>query len=357
MPRRPGGAGGCLLAAGIVGLVGFLVVAVLGYGLASLGSLATPTPRPSVTTLAPTGTTPAPTTSVTPRPTPTKPVTPKPVTPEPKPLPVNPYTRQHPGGTYADDGYNPPRRVLTWWPTADSIAQAKRWRTSNSLYAHSVATPVRCARDPMRIGEMSVAAQQAGYDAVVACLMRIWRTPVERAGDTLPRPPVHVFTGTVTSACGKVSAVNVGGFYCTANGALFMNGTMRTVYNGQGQVTFWGEEILAHEFGHHVQARTGILDASWRYQYSLKGNAAHVEATRREVQAECFAALAMVAIRRSAGMNASDYAAFVEVRRRSAGGLPDHGTADTLERWLRKGFTSARPAQCNTFTAPESQVR
>lgn len=355
MPQRPtrgGGGTGCLVAAGIVGGVGVIVVALVVYGLSAVSSVLGPSTDP--TWGMPSGSVSA---SASARPTVVPTTAPPTTRPASKPTPaaVDPYTRAHPAGTYANDGYDPPIRTVSTAPSPSGLSQAKRWRTSNTLYAWSVATPVRCARDPMRIGEMSLAAQQAAYTAFVGCLMRVWKTPVEKGGDSLPRPPVYMFTGSFSTPCGRISARNLGGLYCS--GAVYINGTMDTRYNARGQVTYYGEEMVAHEFGHHVQARTGILAGSWQYQYTLRGAAADVEETRREVQAECLAAMALAATRTSTGLTSDDVSAVIAERRAAAGGLPNHGTADTVERWLKAGFSSARVSSCNTFGAPASQVR
>jgi len=46
--------------------------------------------------------------------------------------------------------------------------------------------------------------------------------------------------------------------------------------------------LIAHEYGHHVQAMTGIFEASGSRETYINGVDAHlIESGRRELQASC----------------------------------------------------------------------
>lgn len=253
------------------------------------------------------------------------------------------------GLVYRNEGYtapapddNPP--ALPQNPSSSAPTLVER----NPLYDQRVPSPIRC--------EIGTLVPDAGdeelrerADQLTACLMRAWVDPVHEAGYELYRPTVTVFSTKMDSSCGDLDPDNA--FYC---------GTDQQIYLGTGLVDEFADTplvvdmIIAHEFGHLVQGRTGILTATRALQQGA-GSTERLEINRRfELQADCFAGLWIRAVTRSMGWTDTDLRAFADAAN-SAGDRPDrtgnHGKAQSRERWLSTGLDTVDVGSCNTYLA------
>ncbi|MEU8244900.1 neutral zinc metallopeptidase [Nonomuraea sp. NPDC048916] len=117
-------------------------------------------------------------------------------------------------------------------------------------------------------------------------------------------------------------------------------------------------QLVAHEYGHHVQNLTRMERAFQYYPY--KGKKELKEQIRRnELQAECLGGAFVGSFWDSLDRTAEDWDELLDTTRRSGdewtkGG--DHGKGRNIAAWLDKGFRAASPAVCNTWTAPASKV-
>ena len=121
--------------------------------------------------------------------------------------------------------------------------------------------------------------------------------------------------------------------------------------------TGWMAFVLAHEYGHHVQALTGMAEASYRRGLKLNGVELALEETRRyELQASCFAGVFLGAD--AAGFR--KYPGWPDEFRAMLGSMRDpdydHGSTKNQARWTLAGFRAADPVACNTFAAPATAV-
>ncbi len=140
------------------------------------------------------------------------------------------------------------------------------------------------------------------------------------------------------------------GMYCTSNQAIYINlDVHESDYNADDWLTYSIETTLSHEMAHHVQARTGILWASWWYQSTLSGDAALLENRRLELQAQCFHGLAFNALAIGLGVTAADRDFFWRYEHRWADST--HGTSEHQAEWFWTGLNNMDrigPA-CNTY--------
>jgi predicted metalloprotease len=124
---------------------------------------------------------------------------------------------------------------------------------------------------------------------------------------------------------------------------------------------------LAHEFGHAIQARTGILiSANGLEQLAGMKTPEGLELSRRvETQADCFSGLFLRATSQSLGIKQSDVPAmeviFVAIGDDTLSQNPGiestHGHGDNRLYWARQGLGTSQVGKCNTFVAPSGKVK
>jgi predicted metalloprotease len=116
---------------------------------------------------------------------------------------------------------------------------------------------------------------------------------------------------------------------------------------------------MAHEYGHHVQALSGIMGWYWQ-EAARSGKAAKLALSRRlELQADCFSAVFVGSVRDSLPAPADDWRNIVNwIRDNGAKAWPtnDHGKGPNQAYWLDRGFTGGGPGSCDTWNAPASRV-
>lgn len=119
--------------------------------------------------------------------------------------------------------------------------------------------------------------------------------------------------------------------------------------------------VIAHEYGHHVQDRAGILlygDQQIESGDEATGNAA---SRRIELQAQCFAGAFLGTERDTLPMTREQYVAMIiDVRGRGEDRKPpderDHGSGRHYAGWVVTGFNGRDLTVCNTWIAPPSKV-
>ncbi len=96
-----------------------------------------------------------------------------------------------------------------------------------------------------------------------------WAGRFAAAGYGYATPAVIGFDAPIATACGTVQPADYVAFYCTVDGAVYFS-TPRT----KRQTAIYGDaawiNIIAHEWGHHVQAMLG-LNPEWRLLNDVQG--------------------------------------------------------------------------------------
>lgn len=384
-PQRPNarGGGGCGKALLIVVIVGLVVVAVpiaiTMFALVSGVGTSTPTTTQLTTTITtgaePTRWEPSPTEPTiaeptTAEPTIAEPTTAQPTTAEPTPEPTPepppppeppappppPPTRTHPDGSYVNDGYTPPVGYNSYPPYPNSFDDALWWRTNHAIYGQHIGSPVRCALPP--ISEYAVTNDDFlwNLNAHLDCLMGAWHPPMANIGLELPKPTLYLYWTEGHSPCGSVTGA--AGFYCTAdNGYIYVDmtgGYTEQWRNDEGWITYALEVLLAHEFGHHVQARTGILFAGSMLRNAWPEEAALEENRRLELQVQCLAGMYINAAAQSYGLTESDRRALIDLE--YGGDSRTHGLGRLQSAWFAAGLQTTWVEGCNTYTQPSDMV-
>ncbi len=272
-----------------------------------------------------------------------------------------------PTSPYQNEDYAPPpaTRNPPAVPGPRTMEAAGRLVTENPLYDESIPTPTNCQMAAVDVPSASPAEKEAHFNELMGCLMTVFAEPVEAAGFEMPRPPVVVYTRPIKTACGDFAEVNAA--YCTGDQRVYYaDSLLRAFPANVARAPYAAEVILAHEFGHAVQARTAILISEKYLEQDARSEAAAMDLSRRtEVQADCLAGQYVRSVAQSQGLGTGELAGLGELawnlgddvltgRPGYAGG---HGTGGARQDWFNRGLGSDAIAVCNSFVASSDEVR
>ncbi|WP_018331613.1 KPN_02809 family neutral zinc metallopeptidase [Actinomycetospora chiangmaiensis] len=191
---------------------------------------------------------------------------------------------------------------------------------------------------------------------------------VRGAQPTYQRVDTVFFSGGVRTACGSADA-SAGPFYCPGDNLVYIDlsfyDQLKQQFGAQGGPLV-NAYVLAHEYGHHVQAQLGT-EAKVRTRQGASS-----DSVRLELQADCYAGVWMNHASQPANgrpaliqdITQADLASAVDaasrigddyIQGKLGGGTvnPDsftHGSSDQRKRWLTTGFTGGDPTRCDTFS-------
>jgi predicted metalloprotease len=171
------------------------------------------------------------------------------------------------------------------------------------------------------------------------------------------------FEGGVSTGCGNASSA-VGPFYCPPDRKVYIDlGFFDELQSrfGASSGALAQAYVIAHEYGHHIQNLTGVLERADSRDVGPQGDAVRVE-----LQADCYAG-AWVAnatrtglieeITRSDIQDALSAAAAVgddRIQERSQGRVtPEnwtHGSSEQRQGWFVRGLEGGTPNSCDTFS-------
>jgi predicted metalloprotease len=231
----------------------------------------------------------------------------------------------------------------------------------NRLYKAGQMASVGCRESSAR--PATAAGARANYANLVKCLNRSWPALIQRSGVTFRPPTVLSFSGSVTTPCGSMSD-NGPPFYCPTNQTIYMNLTEDVGgYNENSQnyarvfARMWMLHQFAHEYGHHVQALTGIFRAYANLRYEAPTQAGELLASRRlELQASCFSDIFIAANQRSYPLTGESLRQWKWLIGHTIDPKRDHGSTANHKYWALRGYNGGGPAACNTFTASPARV-
>ena len=194
--------------------------------------------------------------------------------------------------------------------------------------------------------------------AIMGNLEDAWRQILPSQGRVRYQDPQLVlFTGQVSSACGYASAAT-GPFYCPGDQKLYLDfaffDELRREFKAPGD--FAQAYVIAHEFGHHIQNLTGMMD---KVQRAGENNRLSVAL---ELQADCYAGIwANFAAKQNRletgdteeALRAASAVGDDIIQKRTQGYVvPDsftHGSAQQRMQWFAKGMQSGDMKQCQTI--------
>jgi uncharacterized protein len=231
----------------------------------------------------------------------------------------------------------------------------------NPLFSGDVGTPaVTC---DLARWETNPGAAAAFFQSAIPCLDAAWAPIMEYQGLPFFTPNIAFPEGTEwSSACGSVSAGNgaVAAFYCSYDNTIYMPfAGLQTEMHGARPGVYLA--VLAHEYGHHVQAMSGVMDTYWDLRYDAGADSEPgLELSRRfELQAQCFSGMFLAA---TYGRGSVDDNILTEARTtqdrgdHNAGAPRDHGSDEHAIGWWEQGAQLNRTYQCNTWLSPPEDV-
>lgn len=176
------------------------------------------------------------------------------------------------------------------------------------------------------------------------CVHRSWTPTFQRLGWPTTMPEVRFFAGEGDdSACGYLEAP---AFYCSDGDGSVHFGTRHFDMARTWDLSV--NEMVNHEYAHHLQNLAGITAAKVAQPWSL-------EAERRaELQATCWSAT-MTINNDAFRFGEQHYDGWLErLHTMRADGV--HGSLESLVHWGTRGLYAETMNDCNTWGVPESHV-
>ncbi|RJQ69101.1 hypothetical protein D5S17_31245 [Pseudonocardiaceae bacterium YIM PH 21723] len=202
--------------------------------------------------------------------------------------------------------------------------------------------------------------QDAFYIATVKCLNTAWEPVLRAAGLPFEAPNVVNVTGTQETPCGSRNQQQTA-LYC--DGTIYMTSQYYRDVEKLGARQGRYLAVLAHEYGHHVQRMSGILQAEWdkRYEVGTESDQGLELSRRAELQATCFGGMFIARAHQQrviADSVVNDALSDLGTRGddNSRGAPRDHGTVAHNRRWAEAGLSALNTSLCNTWAASSADV-
>ena len=266
---------------------------------------------------------------------------------------------------YQNDNYQvpPPDENPPPIPVPQTYEEAEQLITNNPFYAQTVPAPVRCNSQPIDVTTASDAQLKSHFEGFMECLVRVWEPPVTAAKFIIVRPSVTIYGDELTTKCGT-SGINA--FYCAADQQVYYSNLLPEAVPTVRKNKWTADIVMAHEFGHALQGRTGILISSHALGQEAGDKGTELQFSRRlETQADCFSGMFIHAVSQSIGVQPQDEDGilniYVAIGDDKLSGKPDivgnHGLAQSRKYWGTAGLHNSAVDACNTFVVTPNLVR
>ncbi|MCC5577691.1 neutral zinc metallopeptidase [Microtetraspora sp. AC03309] len=186
-------------------------------------------------------------------------------------------------------------------------------------------------------------------DHLMDCLNLSWGEEFKQAGLPFAKPKVRYITTAAKTGCGKYPAGYAAGMYCSLDKTMWI-----LIYKYQladpSEMDLF--DTIAHEYGHYVQDRIGIMPTVEKTSRRASKAAQYAWVRRLELQAACFSGAFVGSVWHSLGRDQFDWDDLLD---RTSGDVL-HGKAKNIRYWSMRGWNGNGPGVCNTFSAPASKV-
>ena len=228
--------------------------------------------------------------------------------------------------------------------------------------------------------QLNCTVEQANSDidcrvqGAAAAIDAYWVQKSPDLGISYVTPSVDIFSGQVQTGCGTASTA-VGPFYCPPDQGIYLDTTFYQQLEqqfGASAGSLAQMYVMSHEWGHHIQNITGIMEGK-----DLQATGPTSDSVRLELQADCFAGAWAGAVATTPDENgvyflktftdaeladALNAAATVgddNIQEKTQGQTnPEgwtHGSSEQRQRWFTIGMEQG-PESCNTFEVAGDQL-
>ncbi|MGJ3508837.1 neutral zinc metallopeptidase [Enemella sp. A6] len=270
-----------------------------------------------------------------------------------------------PGGYEYDDYEAPPATDTAPDDLMLPGSEDEAWQLlrENAAYQGTVPDNVNCELAPVEPGGMSDEQLQTAMNDFSACLMRVWDRPMTEQGVTMFRPTITVYSGPISTGCGTRDDVNA--FYCGADQLIYYHSDLHKALPQVADTPLGVEVVMAHEFAHFLQGRTGIFGAFVALAGNLEESDRKEMIRRAEAQADCWSAQWVRANLQAMNIDQAGVEQLLQIYHDigddSLSGDPDiegdHGLGKTRQAWGTTGLNSDSIGACNSWVVPAEQVR
>ncbi|MGV9773877.1 neutral zinc metallopeptidase [Streptosporangium sp. NPDC003464] len=226
------------------------------------------------------------------------------------------------------------------------VPTGKTALTANPIYKTGQLELKQCEEQPVIPNDLD--SSRVYLEFLMDCLNESWEYQFSKAKLPFSKPRLETISriGRATG-CGAFPE-GAQAVYCPANKKI-------TFFLDPGILSQSTElflfQVMAHEYGHHVQQLSGIMGAVESRHY--KNDKAFLPELRKvELQAECLSGAFIGSVWQSLNRRESDFTYVL----RAAYDTATHGKAANIAYWLKRGFDQESPGACNTFSAPKSKV-
>ena len=238
--------------------------------------------------------------------------------------------------------------------------------TRNTLYTIDLDSKrVRCDIDvrtpkpPLRNSSLAPYLR-----TLLKCMDKAFAKPLAAKGFVLATPKVKVYKKSIKSPCGRFNQNGAPAYYCSANQTIYWPATRDDSNEAYTFARLGYVGLAAHEFGHHLQAATGVTTGYAQKYYAAEGNKDRYRLSRRlELQAQCFEGVFLAMAERTIGLSANDryqmriWHGFTGDEDPPSSRKPDHGSSAAQIRWLNRGLDDQDFGRCNTWKASKASVK
>ncbi|GAA4925045.1 hypothetical protein GCM10023334_030210 [Nonomuraea thailandensis] len=222
----------------------------------------------------------------------------------------------------------------------------------NPLYTAGSLPTTTCAETEVKNGSTEQA--RAYFDAVITCLETTWEQHLAAAGlDYEPVKVKHVAKVPKNWCDFGTSKNDSRVLYCEQTRTMAVQiGKSWT----KDLSDLWLLHIASAVYAYHVQGLVGIGAAYDAAPYGKRAEL-HEQSRRYELQATCLSGAFIKSVWPMEGRTSKDWNYLVSLIQGDAPGDERwDGKTSTQRFWLKRGFATADPRSCNTWTAASSKV-
>ncbi|WP_433240615.1 neutral zinc metallopeptidase [Streptosporangium sp. CA-135522] len=226
------------------------------------------------------------------------------------------------------------------------VPTGNRALTDNPIYKTGKLEFKQCAEQPVKPDDLD--SSRVYLEFLMDCLDRSWQDQFTKAKLPFSKPRLETISRIGRSTgCGKFPE-GAQALYCPANKKITFLLSPAILSQSTELFLF---QVMAHEYGHHVQQLSGIMGTVDGRKY--KNVKAFLPELRKiELQAECLSGAFIGSVWQSLGRRQSDFTYVLNAAYDTA----SHGKAANIAYWLKRGFDQEGPGACDTFSAPKSKV-